>query len=122
MSNSSGAVERFLLGPAEYKVYETLAPGGNTLAIDVENGVGQNVDGTMFGANAIIGVDTSEDGSAWTAVDVAPGGATALTVVPAGKAGVVASVGRFARVINTGTGLLSVIVKPLHRIQPRTTL
>ncbi len=125
-ANSSGSVERFLLGVNENKTFETLAPGGNTLVIDVENFINQGIDGAMAtggNANVILGVDTSEDASSWTAVDCTPGvGGDTLTVVPGGKASATVKVGKFCRVTNTGTGLATFVVKPLHRIQVRGAL
>lgn len=223
MSNSSGSVERFLLGLNEVKVYETLAPGDNLFAIDIENPIGQNVNGSMFGNNAVVALQTAElvaavaasktfgttntitltavtpgaagnliqaqfvdpgandqalsvqvtgglivvryatdsagaitstpaqvkaaldsipavtalvtVASAGTAAmaaialaplengaDAGPGTFTpvgsAVTVVPGGKGLLSGVTGRFALLVNTGSGLASVVAKPLHRIQP----
>jgi hypothetical protein len=226
MSNSSGSVERFLLGLNEAKTYETLAPGDNSWVVDVHNPIGQNIDGSMFGANAVVALQTAElvaaaaatktfgvtntitltavnagvSGNAIEAEFVNPGvsaslavsvtgslivvnlatdaggvvtstpaqvatainttaaaaqlvnatsagvaamvaiaqaaltgGAdagpgtfttvgSAVTVVPEGKAALVGNTGRYARLVNTGSGLASVVAKPLHRVQPLISL
>lgn len=233
MSNSSGSVERFLLGLNEAKTWETLAPGDNEFVVDVNNQINQGIDGSMASggnANAVVALQSAElvaavaatktfgvtnsiiltakqagaagnaiamqiinggisnlsivvsvsgnlilvtpitDGSGVitstpaqikVAMDAVPaltalvdvttagtaamvavalgaltGGADAgpgtfatvkiagtatnasLTVVPGGRAVMTGNVGRYSRLINTGSGLASVVAKPLHRIQP----
>jgi len=236
VSNSSGSLERFLLGPSESKTFEVLAPGGLNIGLDVQNGIGQGVDGLMASgdnASAVILLETgndvpaqpatlvtalaganndlrfqartpgvagnsitieyvdplgnnqplgvtvlasaitvslatgpagaitstatlvaaaiaalpaadalvwvrnadSNDGSGVvTALAATPltGGAAAapltfstvatLTVVPGGKGVTGGICGRYCRIRNTGTGIASVIAKPLHRLQPLTFL
>jgi len=227
MSNSSGSVERFLLGLNEAKVYETLAPGDNSWVVDINNPIGQNVDGSMFGNDAVVALQTAEPSAAVAAsktfgttntitltavtpgaagnliqaqfvdpgandqaltvqvtgglivvryatdssgaitstpaqvkaaldsiaavtalvtvasagtaamaaialaplangADAGPGTFTtvgsAVTVVPGGKGTLTGATGRYAQLVNTGSGLASVVAKPLHRIQPYRTL
>lgn len=235
MSNSSGSIERFMLGLNDFKEYETLAPGSNTWVIDIQNTLNQGIDGTMASggnASAIVALQTGEAAAAVTATlttalagtnndlvftatsaGVAgnsttiaysdPGGVTAtasisvigtniiislgraasainttaagiktlidgfapaaalvtvanaasndgtglvialaatplasganasvtystvgspVTVVVGGLASLTGATGRFAKVLNTGSGLATVVAKPLHRIQTRVSL
>lgn len=60
MSNSSGSVERFLLGLAETKVFEVLAPGGTQFVVDVANPIEQGIDGALAGQDVVVLVETAD--------------------------------------------------------------
>lgn len=114
--NSSSAIERFQLGLNESKVFETLAPGGNKIALDVSNPINQGSDGVIAGnANGVVLLEKSEDGTTYSTV-------ATLTVVPGGIAADQGQVGKFCRIRNTGSGIVVVVAKPLHRIQPKVSL
>jgi len=113
--NSSSAIERFLLGKNETKVFETLAPGGNQWLLDVHSTLNQAMDGSVQGAAATVLLETSEDGSAFTTVDT-------VNVVAGGYNSGKGLTGRFARIRNTGDALATVVAKPMHRVQPAVAL
>jgi hypothetical protein len=116
-TNSTGSVERFLLGAAEFKDFEVLPPGATAWQIDVHGEVVQAIDGAMSGANATVKLQTKENAvDAWT--DVAQ-----AVVVPGGIGLIQGACKQFSRIINVaGPGVVTVIAKPTHRVQPITSL
>lgn len=117
MSNSSGSVERFLLGAGEYKDYEVLPPGATAWSIDVHGEAVQGVDGSMSGASAVVKLQTKENlVDAWTDVATA-------TVVAAGIGLLQGACKQYSRIINVaGPGVVQVVAKPTHRVQPLASL
>ncbi len=59
-ANSSGSVERFMLGANESKDFEVFPPGGSIIALDVSNGIDQLVSGDMVGASATVLLQSGE--------------------------------------------------------------
>ncbi len=118
MVNSSGSVERFALAPGESKTFEVLHPGNCNWAIDASAEIYQDQTGAMSGTTASVAVQGSEDnitfGSAITTLAPVPGATVnGSAVVP----------GKFTRFINNATtGLVWVVAKPSHRVQPATSL
>lgn len=101
--NSSSSVERFTLAAGENKTFISNAPGGNLWEVDVTSDNQET-------ATAVVALQTSEDGTSFTTVST-------VTVVPAGYAATSGSTGRYAKIINSGSGIAYVVAKAARIVQ-----
>lgn len=99
--NSSGSVERFTLAAGESKSFLNVTPGGNQWAIDLHGDDQES-------ANAVVALQTSEVDSGYATV-----GST-VTVVPGGIATLTGATGKYAKILNSGSGLVHIVAKPLR--------